>query len=109
MLLPDEQKRYEAYEKACQDQARRDREYAERPFIKPSLAGLLDMLVAEAMDSIREANSDIGLMMKCKETFKGDQAIKDLTNYFCTLARYQIEEDYDDILRWREYKKSCRI
>jgi hypothetical protein len=109
MMLPEEQKRFEAYEKACRDQARNDREYAERPFLKPSLAELLNALENEALDSIREANSDIGLMLKCKERFRGDQAIKDLTNYFCTLARYQIEEDHNDIQRWREYKKSCRV
>lgn len=107
MMLPEEKKRFEAYEKVCRDQVRRDREYAERPLMKPSLAALLDALEAEALDSIREANADIGLMLKCKERFKGDQAIKDLTNYFCTLDRYQIEEDHNDIQRWRDYKKSC--
>lgn len=109
MLIPAEQKRFAEYEKAVIDQARQEKEYAERPLVKPSLGYLLDALEAEAMDSIKEAHGEIGLMLRCKEKFKKDQAIRDLTNYFIKLAQYQIEEDVADVTRWREWKKSCRV
>jgi len=65
---------------------------------------LIKALEAEALDSIKEANFEIGVFLSCKETFK-TQYVKDMSNYFIILAQYQIEEDHNDITQWRAWKK----
>ena len=68
---------------------------------------LIKALEAEALDSIKEANFEIGVFLSCKETFK-TQYVKDMSDYFINLAKYKIEEDYNDITRWRTWEKeSC--
>jgi len=102
MLTPAELKRVADYDQSVVDQVQREKEYADRPTKKTAvLVDLFAALEAEALDSIREAASEIGVMLKCRDRFK-DQTISDLTSYFITLAKYQIEEDSNDITRWRK-------
>lgn len=107
MLIPTERKRFDGYEKAVTDQAQQEREYAERSLIKPSPIPLLNALEAEAVDSIKEAHSEIGVLLKCKERFPKAQEIVAYTGLIIKLLQYQIEEDVKDVTRWREWKKSC--
>lgn len=102
MLSPTEEKLVADYDQSVIDQVRREKEYSDRPAKKSTAyTDLLAALEAEAMDSIREATSEIGVMLKCRDRFK-DQTITDLTSYFITLAKYQMEEDSNDIARWRK-------
>lgn len=104
-----EERNFREYEEIAAEEARQAKEYAERPFKRTGLGELLDALESEARDSIKEANIEIGVFLKCKETFN-TQYIKDMSNYFITLAKYQIERDYDDIQKWREWRKEyCRL
>lgn len=65
---------------------------------------LIKALEKSAKDSIKEANLEIGVLLKCKEKFKTPE-ISDLTDYFIHLAQYQIEEDHNAITYWRTCKK----
>ncbi|MBN1830005.1 MAG: hypothetical protein JW884_12810 [Deltaproteobacteria bacterium] len=108
-LTPEERNRARAYDDLCIEQARQAREYTDRPFKNTALADLLNALIAEAMQNIKEYTEEIALFMKCKETFK-DRASVDRTNFAIWMLRYKIEENHEDIYRWRSYKKeSCRI
>jgi len=107
MFTPAEEKRVVDYDRETAEQIQREKEYAERPLKKGSMVPLLDALGAEALESIKEANFEIGVFLKCKETFK-TQDTKDMANYFINLARYKIEGNRDDISRWRSYKKESR-
>lgn len=104
MLSPTEEKMVEDYDRATADQIRREKESAEKPFKNTWLLNLLAAFENEAIESIKEMNSEIGMFLRCKETFK-TRYMEDMSNYLITLAKYQIEEDYDDIARWRSYKK----
>jgi hypothetical protein len=109
-LMPKEWNRVRAYDQLCADQIRQDREYAVRPLKNTALADLLDALEAEALEEIKAALEDIGLLMKCKETHKDNRALVDSTNVSLWMLRYKIEEAHDDITRWRSYRKdACRI
>jgi hypothetical protein len=110
MLSPAEEKRVKDYDQATAEQIRREREYAARPFKVTSLSPLLDALEAETLSGIKEAHSEIGLMLKCRETFRKSQAINDRVDYTVRMIRYQIEEDMEDVARWRSYQKElCRV
>jgi len=105
-FVPDETG--EKYDRMTAEQIRRDREYAERPFRKISLDPLFDALIADAMESIRESNFEIGVFRKCRETFRDSQNSVAYADMFIKTAQFQIERDYEDIQRWREWKTSCR-
>lgn len=69
---------------------------------------LIKALEIEALDNIKEANLEIGIFLSCKETFN-TQYVQEMSDYFITLAKYQIEEEYDNISRWRkESHRVCR-
>ena len=104
-----EERNFREYEEIAAEEARQAKEYAERPLKNTWLGELLDALETETRDSIKEANLEIGVFLSCKETFN-TQYVNDMSNYFITLAKYKIEENYDDIHRWRTYKKEyCRL
>ena len=65
---------------------------------------LIKALERSSRDSIKESNLEIGVMLKCKDKFKMTE-ISDLANYFIHLAQYQMEEDHNDITRWRTWDK----
>ena len=67
---------------------------------------LLEALEAEALDTIKYATGEIGWYLKQKEASKDTEAIQ-LIDYLLWRLRYKIEENYDDINRWRSYKKPC--
>jgi len=70
---------------------------------------LIKALERSSKGNIKESNLEIGVLLKCREKFK-TQEISDLTNYFITLAQYQIEENHNDITKWRAWKKeSCGV
>lgn len=104
-MFPEEQKRYEDYERHTEEQMRQDQEYARRPLEKPSLAPLLAALEASAMDGVREAHLDIGVLKRCKDRFQESSEIQAYTDMLITMSRYQIEEEMDAIARCNEYRK----
>ena len=108
MLSPKEEQMVAEYDKSTEEQIIQDRDYKLRPTKKISLDLLFEALEYEALNNIKEANSEICVMVRCKERFITGP-IKDLVNYFITLAQYQIEDEYDNISRWRTEKESCRI
>jgi len=65
---------------------------------------LIKALEKSIKDNIKEANLEIGVLLKCKEKFRTPE-ISDFTDYFIHLAQYQIEEDHNDITQWRTRKK----
>ena len=65
---------------------------------------LIKALEKSIKDNIKEANLEIGVLLKCKEKFKTPE-ISDLADYFIHLSQYQIEEDHNDITQWRAWKK----
>ena len=68
---------------------------------------LIKALEKSIKDNIKEANLEIGVLLKCKEKFKTPE-ISDLADYFIHLSQYQIEEDHNDITQWRAWEKeSC--
>jgi hypothetical protein len=69
---------------------------------------LFDAFILESMDTIKEMNFEIGVLLGSKETFS-TRYVNDLANYFINLAKYKIEAEYDNISRWRKEKESCRI
>jgi hypothetical protein len=106
-LTPREWARVRAYDEATEEQCRRDEEYAERPLQKSTaLADLLNALEAEAMEIIKDANLEIGVLVKCKETFKA-RSFTDRADHFIRLLRYQIEEEMENVTRWRSYQKEA--
>jgi hypothetical protein len=109
MFTPAEKNRIADYDRTVADQLRREKEYEDKPTKKPSLDPLFDALIAEAMESMRDANEEIGVFLKCKETFNGIINIADSADYFIRLAKYRIEENYNDVTRWRKEKESCRV
>jgi hypothetical protein len=111
VLTPAEWERVRAYDQLCADQIRQDREYAERTLKKSSsFESLLDALEAEAMEEIKDALEDIGLLMKHREAHKNNREVIDSTNVSLWMLRFKIEENHNDINRWRSYKKeSCRV
>ena len=108
MLSPTEEKLVNDYDKSVIDQNKQDREYEKRPIVKVSLDLLFDALINEAIDNIKEATFEINVFSKCKETFN-TQYTNDMSNYFIILAKYSIEDEYDNITRWRAEKESCRL
>lgn len=103
-LTPAEWANVRAYDQLCTDQIKRDQEYAERPLKKPSLGILLNALEKAALEEIRDLQEEIGLLMKCRETFN-DRASVENTNVLIWQLRYGIEESHNDITRWRSYAK----
>jgi hypothetical protein len=109
MLSPTEKKIVKNYDKGVMEQIKSDQETADRPTKKASMDPLLDALENEALLDIREANFEIGVFLKCRETFK-IKTCQDYCDFFIRLARYKIEENLNDITRWRSYKKEfCRV
>lgn len=106
-LTPREWARVRAYDEATEAQCSRDQEYAERPLKQSAaLLDLLNALEAEAMESIKEANREIGVWVKCKETFKA-RSLTDQADFFIRLLRYKIEEEMENVARWRSYQKEA--
>lgn len=108
MFSPTELKRIAEYDQDVEDQLRQEREYAKRPFTagKNQFHDLLDALEVEAMESIREANIEIGVLLKSKETFPS-QHNSDRIDFLVRMLRYRIEKDHEDIERWRGYAKAA--
>lgn len=88
------------------DQLWREREYADRPLKKISLDPLFEALEHEAMETIRDANIEIGVLLRCKETFPSRHN-SDRVDFIVRMLRYRIEEDHSDIQRWRRYAKTA--
>ena len=101
-MLTDEERKQ--YERDCQEQEDAGFQKGAALLVSGKYDDLLAALEKEAIDNIREANFEIGVLLGCKETFK-TQYVKDMSNYFISLAKYKVEENFDDITRWRSYKK----
>lgn len=67
---------------------------------------LLEALKAEALDTIKYCTGEIGFYLKEKEASKDTEATQ-LIDYLIWRLRYKIEENYNDIERWRTYQKPC--
>lgn len=99
-----EEKNFREYEEIAAEEARQSKEYRDRPLKNTWLPELLTFLEIEALDTIKEANFEIGVFLRCKDTFQTQQT-NDTSNFFITLAKYKIEENFNDITRWRSYKR----
>ena len=73
-----------------------------------NLNDIYDAFIVESMDTSRELNFEIGVLTGSKEVFT-TQNVKDMANYFISMAKYKIEDEYDNISRWRKEKESCRV
>ena len=105
VLTPAEWKRVRAYDERCQQEI----EAAERPPVRTDFVKeLCNALETEAMEEIREIQEEIGVLMKCRETFPARESVEH-TNVLIWQLRYKIEENHHDINRWRSYKEPCRI
>ena len=65
---------------------------------------LLDALEVMSLENIRDYHVEIGTYLKIKQNIKNEQTIAriDLIIY---MTRYKIEENYDDIQKYRGWKK----
>jgi hypothetical protein len=106
VLTPTEWERVRAYDEQCQQEI----EAAGRPPVRPDfIKDLCDALEKEAMEDIKDLTTDIGVLLRCRETFKDRSSVEN-TNVLIWMLRYKIEGNHDDITRWRSYKKeSCRV
>jgi len=105
VLTPAEWKRVREYDERCQ----REIEAAERPPVRPDFVKeLCDAMEKEALEEIREIQEEIGVLTKCRETFPARESVEN-TNVLIWQLRYKMEENRDDITRWRSYKEPCRV
>ena len=65
---------------------------------------LLTALEAMCLSNINDYNVEIGTFLKCKETTKNQETEARL-DLIIFMTRYKIEENYEDIQRYREWKK----
>ena len=98
-----------AYDKMVSDNAMREREYSQRPFKNDALVTLLNALESESIDSIQEYNRDIGVYLKCADTFCDSMSIVANARLLMTMTRYKIEENYEDVTQYREWKTTLRV
>ena len=63
---------------------------------------LYEALEKSALDSIQETMLDIGVLRKCREKFKGNEAIDHKSNLLLLMAKWEIEEAYESITEWRK-------
>jgi hypothetical protein len=101
MLTPEERKQYEydiqeQEHMGFQSGASLSKEFPYRE--------LLDALEKTAMEDIQEANFEIGVFLHSKDVFP-TQNVLDMATFFIIMAKYKIERNYNDIHRWREYRK----
>jgi hypothetical protein len=108
MMTKAEEKRLADYERESQDQRKRETEKAALISRPLSVDHIFTALEESAKTSIREANQDIGVLLKCADKFK-DMEITQRAKQIISVLKYQIEEDHESIIRWRTEKKSIRV
>jgi hypothetical protein len=69
------------------------------------LIELYDELEKRALQDIDFKGAEIGLMVSLKEIFKNNTRIQAYCHYFINLHTCEIEELYDDVEEYRQFKK----
>ncbi len=71
--------------------------------------GLINELYKEYevrnLEAIADCSSEIGLMLKIKETFKADSKIQQLADYFIRVSNHTMEAIYAEIEEHRRFSK----
>ena len=65
---------------------------------------LLDSLELMSLENIGDYQLEIGTFLKCKETTKNPSTAARL-DLIIFMTRYLIEENYEDVTRYREWEK----
>ena len=65
---------------------------------------LLDYLKLMSLENIRDYQFEMSTFLRCKETTKNPSTAARL-DLIIFMTRYNIEENYDDIQRYREWEK----
>lgn len=95
------------------DAALRAREEQRTEYIREQAEGkgyqglieLYDEFERRALQDINDKGAEIGLMARLKEKFKGNSRIEAYCYYFTNLHNCEIEELYNDIAEYRQFKK----
>lgn len=65
---------------------------------------LLEALEAMSLENIRDYQDEIGIFCRCRESTK-NQVTAAHCDLNITMTRYKIEENYEDVEKYRRWKK----
>jgi hypothetical protein len=80
-----------------------------KPINKSWVEVLLDALESMSIENIRDYQAEVGTYIRCREKTKNP-----ITAAYCdlivTMTRYKIEENHEDVEKYRRWKKEyCRV
>jgi len=92
-LTPAEWERVRAY-----DAMTRKRMDADRPTASPdTIKELRAAMEANDLDTLRELQSDIAVLIRVREHWPNIPEIRDMANYLIRMERYEIEDLHEEI------------